>query len=92
MLFGSFLGLLWAAFAQAGLRERVGSYEGQRVVQVDMTWGEGRSYHLYPYHGPLVPGQRDSSVQPRALFCRQSRDGRPIAGGYICKGKMADGI
>ena len=33
MLFGSFLGLLWAAFAQAGLRERVGSYEGQRVVQ-----------------------------------------------------------
>ena len=56
MLFGSFLGLVWAAFVQEGFGEQAGIYEGQRVVQVDMTWGEGRSYHLYAYHGPLVRG------------------------------------
>ena len=77
MLFGSFLGLLWAAFAQAGLRERVGSYEGQRVVQVDMTWGEGRSYHLYPYHGPLVRGSEILASSQEPFFVARAETVAP---------------
>ena len=53
MLVGSFVGLFWAAFTQNSGGETVGTYEGQRVVQVEM---DSSIYTLFAYHGPLVRG------------------------------------
>ena len=63
MLVGSFVGLFWAAFTQNSGGETVGTYEGQRVVQVEM---DSSIYTLYAYHGPLVRGTEalDSSGEP----------------------------
>ena len=62
MIFGSFLGLFWAALVQDTGGERVGAYEGQRVVQVTSTWLGDTSYQLYEYHGPLVRGTESLAV------------------------------
>lgn len=55
----------------------MGSYEGQRVVQVDMTWGEGRSYHLYPYHGPLVRGSEILASSQEPFFVARAETVAP---------------
>ena len=72
MFFGSFLGLLWAAFAQEGFGEQAGIYDGQAVVQVDMTWGEGHAYHLYACHGPLVRGSELLASSSEPFFAAEA--------------------
>lgn len=66
MLVGSFVGMFWAAFIQDGGGETVGTYEGQKVVQVEFTWAGDSNYIICAYHGPLVRGTEalDSSGEP----------------------------
>lgn len=52
MLVGTVFGGLWCL----GPGERVGTYQGRKVVQGRWMWSEG-IYELYEYHGPLVRGK-----------------------------------